>query len=249
MKYKYGTKWLEIIDSTNSQAHRELDNLDNLSVLAAGFQTAGRGQRGNKWLSKAWENLTFSMVIKPDTYHIAASKQFIISEIATLAVSSYLDSREISCKIKWPNDIYVRDKKICGMLIENSLSGPEVASSIIGIGLNVNQTEFDPQLMNPTSMKKLTGQTYDVKTELPYIIERICQYIDVLSGEEGETEIDRLYQSRLYRLDELHEYRNYLEDSTFKGYIRKVDNDGRVVVETIEGKELRFAFKELGYII
>ncbi len=248
MKYNFDIKWYEILESTNSEAYRQISDLDNLSVLAAGYQTAGRGQRGNKWLSKAWENLTFSLILKPSKKEITANNQFIISKIATLSVSDYLMSKKIACKIKWPNDIYVRDKKICGMLIENLLSGRNVSCSIIGIGLNINQTEFDPQLMNPTSIKNLTGKEYDVKQELPTLLSYFSRYWELYEY-CGMEEIDQLYLNRLYRKDEMYRYRDCLTDKLFYGRIRGVTSNGCLQIEKEDGRNESFGFKEIGYIL
>ena len=155
MKNKHDIIWLEEVDSTNEEARRRISDIDNLSVVSAVRQTAGRGQRGNRWQSADGENLTFSIVLKfgaDQLESMAASGQFVISEVAALSVVDFLARHDIEAKIKWPNDIYVGDKKICGILIENALKGNCLSHSIVGIGLNVNQTVFDPSLPNPTSM-------------------------------------------------------------------------------------------------
>ena len=157
MTKKHDIIWLESVDSTNEEARRRISDIDNLSVLSALEQTAGRGQRGNKWTSKAGDNLLFSIVLKlsPDDSGLGvldARDQFALNEIAALSVVDFLRSHEIQAQIKWPNDIYVGSRKICGILIENSLRGKHVSSSIIGIGLNINQRNFDVNLPNPTSM-------------------------------------------------------------------------------------------------
>ena len=153
--------WLGSTDSTNEEAKRHISDIDNLSVLSAFEQSAGRGQRGNRWLSNPGENLTFSIVLKfsgtaSDSVaalpKLIARDQFVLNEIVSLSVVEFLAAYGIAARIKWPNDIYVDDRKICGILIENSLRGDLISSSIIGIGLNVNQKHFDATLPNPTSM-------------------------------------------------------------------------------------------------
>ena len=150
MAKKHDIIWLDSIDSTNEEAKRHISDIDNLSVLSAYEQTEGRGQRGNSWTSKPGENLMFSIVLKNPK--ISARNQFGINEITSLSVVDFLSQHGISARIKWPNDIYVGSKKICGILIENSLRGSVISSSIIGIGLNINQRNFDVNLPNPTSM-------------------------------------------------------------------------------------------------
>lgn len=246
MKEVLTTQWLEEIDSTNTEIVRRLPNLDNLSVLAALSQTAGRGQRGNKWLAPKGENLTFSMLIRfSDTEFspIPATRQFDISIAATLGTSDYLASKGIECKIKWPNDIYVRNRKICGMLIENSLCGSNVSTSIIGIGLNVNQKAFDPQLMNPTSMTLVTGCEYDIRQELT----TLCEFIKARLLKMG-TQKDE-YVARLYRIGAFHEFCNCSDGSKFEGRIEGITESGTLLLKTKEGKLKEFAFKEISYII
>ena len=117
-------RWLEETDSTQNELARHISEYDNLSVVAARFQTAGRGQRGNTWVAAKGENLTFSMLLKfgqEGIPNLDSGDQFIITRAATLGVLTYLDGKGIPCKIKWPNDIYYRNRKICGMLIENVL--------------------------------------------------------------------------------------------------------------------------------
>ena len=157
MTKKHDILWFESVDSTNEVAKRHISELDNLSVLSALEQTAGRGQRGNSWSSNAGENLMFSIVLKfasddSGLGGIEARNQFILNEISALPVVDFLCLHGIKARIKWPNDIYVGSCKICGMLIENSLRGKWISSSIIGIGLNINQRNFDVNLPNPTSM-------------------------------------------------------------------------------------------------
>ena len=150
MTKKHDIIWLESVDSTNLEAKRHISDIDNLSVLSALEQTAGRGQRGNTWTSNAGENLMFSIVLKSPA--LMPEDHFALNEIAALSVADFLSTYGIKAQIKWPNDIYVDDKKICGILIENSFRGKYISSSIIGIGLNINQRNFDVNLPNPTSM-------------------------------------------------------------------------------------------------
>ena len=155
MKERMTPIWFKELDSTNNEAIRGIENYDNLSVLAARKQFAGRGQRGNRWDAEPGANLTFSIVLKfrsEGMTPLPASRQFRLSRIAALAVCDYLKAKGVESRIKWPNDIYVRDRKICGMLIENSLDGKDVDWSVIGIGINLNQKTFPVEVINPTSL-------------------------------------------------------------------------------------------------
>ena len=150
MAKKHDIIWMKSVDSTNNEAKRRISDIDNLSVLSALEQTAGRGQRGNTWTSDAGANLMFSIVLKSPS--LIVEDHFILNEIAALSVADFLSTYGIKAEIKWPNDIYVHEKKICGILIENSFHRKSISYSIIGIGLNINQRNFDVNLPNPTSM-------------------------------------------------------------------------------------------------
>ena len=245
MKEEVKIQWIEEVDSTNSEVLRHISELDNLTVLAAVHQTAGRGQRGNSWHAGKGENLTFSMAVKfgkgafPP---LEASRQFDLTRRVTLGVSDYLDSKGIDCSVKWPNDIYVRNKKICGMLIENILTGPFLTASVIGIGLNVNQKEFPPQLVNPVSMAMVKGEEYDLKAELPLLCGAVA---DRLTRAEGGDE----YVGRLYRLGTFNEYVICSTGTTIRAKIVGVSESGLLRLETEKGEPLEFAFKEISYVI
>ncbi len=239
-------KWFEETDSTNTQLQNDRPNLENLTVYAAYFQTAGRGQRGNRWESKRGENLTFSILFKPE--NIAAKDQFVISKAVALGIVDYLAQRGVDCRIKWPNDIYYNDLKICGILIENGISCDKLAYSIAGIGININQERFDSNAPNPTSLKLITGKKYDIQQELPNIVSLIAgRYNLAITGKRQELEND--YMALLYRKGE---FRNYIDCTTgdsFEARIIGLDDQARLKVETRNGKIRVFAFKEIGYVI
>lgn len=240
-------EWLDEVDSTNNEVYRRADELDNLSVIAAVCQTAGRGQRNNKWLARPGENLTFSALVRfgqDGIPPLGAALQFGISEAASLSVSEYLEKEGIASTIKWPNDIYVRNRKICGMLTENTLCRDSVSRSIIGIGLNVNQVSFPPELPNPTSMALVSGHEYDLRSELS----RLLPILDRRLRMTGPAQHDE-YVGRIYRLGVLEEYSDCRTGERFVGKIMDVSPSGLLVVETKEGKLKEFAFKEINYII
>ena len=190
MESKTDIIWLERVDSTNDEARRHISEIDNLSVVSALEQTKGRGQRGNRWSSQPGENLTFSLVVKD--FRIKANEQSAISQATSLSLVDLLSRHEIKARIKWPNDIYAGDEKICGILIENSLKGLEIDWSIIGIGLNVNQTAFPEDLPNPTSMKLCTGNSNPYNTR-----EILEEFMGIFTGYyreylNGNGALDRL---------------------------------------------------------
>ena len=198
MESKTDIIWLERVDSTNDEARRHISEIDNLSVVSALEQTKGRGQRGNTWLSMPGENLTFSLIVKD--FRIKANEQSAISQATALSLTKILGRYGIEARIKWPNDIYAGDNKICGILIENSLKGMEIDWSIIGIGLNVNQTSFPEDLPNPTSMRLCTGNSN------PYNIRRILEeYIEIFTGYyreylNGNGSLEKLEQEFVSRM-------------------------------------------------
>ena len=253
MDEKVNIRWVEETDSTQDEVRRHIPEYDNLSVTAAEFQTAGRGQRGNTWLARKGENLTFSMLIKfggDDFPPLKAADQFQITKAATIGVAGYLEGKGINCSIKWPNDIYFRDKKICGMLIENVLEGEYLAYSIVGIGLNVNQREFPPQLMNPTSMSVVNGQTYDTHEEMDILAGKLASVFQrALGSGSSIPEVDREYERRLYRKDEFHEFTICRDGSLLEGRIIGVTPGGLVKIINRKGELFQFAFKEISYII
>lgn len=253
MVEKVEIRWVEETDSTQDEVRRHIQEYDNLSVVAAEFQTAGRGQRGNTWLARKGENLTFSMLLKfgGNCFSpLKATDQFLITKAATIGVAGYLEGKGINCSIKWPNDIYFHDKKICGMLIENVLEGEYLSRGIVGIGLNVNQREFPPQLMNPTSMSVVTGQTYNTKDEMVILAGFLASAFQTSLGSESSTpEVDKEYERRLYRKDEFHEFTVCQDGSILEGKITGVTPGGLVQIINRKGELFQFAFKEISYII
>lgn len=245
MKNKVSIEWYDELDSTNTEVLRRMDSLDSYAVIAAANQTAGRGQRGNSWNVQKGMNLTFSLLLKFRDEEFTASEQFLLSEASALAVHDYLSARSIETSIKWPNDIYYRNKKLCGMLIENATSGKCLASSIIGIGLNVNQKEFPAGLVNPISMSQITNKTYSLKEEL----EILCTFLSKRLELPLERDLNDEYAACIYRKNEFHEYVDCASGATFKGEILGVSNEGKLRVKTEKGELKEFAFKEISYII
>jgi BirA family biotin operon repressor/biotin-[acetyl-CoA-carboxylase] ligase len=194
--------WLKLTDSTNDEARRRLDVLDNLSVVAARTQTSGRGQGDHTWTSEPGQNLTFTFVLKfPPCAPLAASEILRITQAVTHALREYLLSKGVAARIKWPNDIYVGDKKICGILIENILGGKQVAASMVGIGLNLNQSRFPADLPNPVSLRQVTGRRYDLREELVLLREELKKSASLLDSQEGRTELARYFDAYVFRKD------------------------------------------------
>ena len=246
MESKIRIKWLEEADSTNNVLLRHIRDYDNLSVVAAVSQTAGRGQRGNRWVSAPGDNLTFSLLLRPEG--LPVREVMAVTCLATLAVRDRLRDEGVPAVIKWPNDIYVGKKKICGMLVENGLEGTDVGWSVVGIGINLNQTVFPGEVLNPTSLKRLTGRSY----ELVPFLEKVCQEIEKrlpeLDSPEGRKGLREAYEQDLYQKDSPASYRDLATGKEFTGIIRGVTPEGLLRVEA-EGQERTFGFKEIGYIL
>ncbi len=265
MKRDYDIIWLDSVDSTNDEVRRRIDELDNLSVLSVLSQSCGRGQRGNSWLSEPGKNLLFSIVLKYSdglgdtdmTPPVQAYDQFVISQLTSLAVVDLLASHGIVARIKWPNDIYVGDRKICGMLIENTVSGKRLDTSIIGIGLNINQRNFDVSLPNPTSMilarEENTGmdsETFELNDLLEEFMDIFTEYIDRfchITG--GYNRLSKLYHAQLWRLDQPAEFIDTVRNIRFRGIIRGTSPIGHLLVEIPDGTTREFAFKEIACVL
>lgn len=170
--------------STNSYLDELCNNssVEELTSVYTDFQTAGRGQRGNSWESEDGANLLFSFVLYPD--FLEARKQFYLSQITALALQEVLSQYTDGIRIKWPNDIYWKDKKICGTLIENDLTGIHISRSISGTGVNLNQERFVSDAPNPVSLFQITGQRYDRKEILHQLMERVAHYYTLLKTEK-----------------------------------------------------------------
>ena len=183
MTKKHDIIWLDTVESTNEYVKMHISALDNLSVVAAKSQTAGKGQGAHKWLSEPGKNLTFSILLKEEQLKsIHPNSQFTISVITAISLVEVLGKYGIEANIKWPNDMYVGDRKICGTLIENSIRSNRFTWSIIGIGLNVNQKIFDSTLPNPTSMINVLCSNSEPNEESLSLSEILNVFMDVFTS-------------------------------------------------------------------
>ena len=233
-------------DSTNKQLrlHLSAAHLPERSVLHTDFQTAGRGQVGNTWESEAGKNLTFSVVLYPTS--LAANRQFLISQIAALSVKETLDAYTDGISVKWPNDVYYKDQKICGMLVENDLCGATLLCSIIGIGLNLNQALFRSNAPNPVSLLQITGKETDRTEVLDSFLARLDTYYIRLLREEY-ADIQAAYRSALYRGTGFHPYQD--SDGIFEACIHEVEPTGHLLLQRKDKSIRRYAFKEVSIFL
>ena len=229
--------------STNDDARNE--KYCEGDVVWADFQTAGRGQRGHEWHSRKGENLTFSVVLEPTFVPIA--EQFSVSEVVALSLVDMLAEYGIEAKIKWTNDIYVGDKKLVGILIEHSLASTLLRRTIVGVGINVNQTEFDPSLPNPVSMAQLLGRELDAEQVLTCFLNHLQRNYELLRSGEKEELHDR-YNALLYRKNEYHTYA-LPSGEKFSAKIVGTAPSGALCLEDEAGATKDYLFKEVEFII
>lgn len=223
---------LKLIDrcaSTSSELDR---SAPHGFALMAREQTAGRGQRGNSWEAEPGMNITMSVMLRPE--QVPAIRQFEISEAVALAVADTVEALGVgNVAVKWPNDIYVGDRKIAGILIENTLSGNMISRSVAGIGVNVNQKEFHSDAPNPVSAAQLTGQRYDLQPIAAEMVDRILARL----GRDNHAE----YRRRLWRGSGLWTWKTP-DGREFQAEIIDVAPDGML---TLSGQPRPFAFKEV----
>lgn len=218
--------------------------LPECSVVITNNQTEGKGQPGNKWETEPGKNLTFSMIFYPNP--IKASEQFIISKAVSVAIVKTLKKFNLNATIKWPNDIYVNDKKLGGILIENTLSGQTIDQCIIGIGLNINQETFPDHLPNPVSVKNISGRDTDLLSILAELHESISNFYDKVLA-QNHPEIEQEYLNLLYRRNGTHLYKD--KTGVFKAEFHSIGPAGHLFLKRKDGSVTSYAFKEVEHIL
>ena len=238
------------IGSTNTYL-RELNGGDpayDYEVAVASYQTAGRGQKGNTWESEAGKNLLFSILAHP--HNIKVQEQFYISEAIALAVSDsviaaigpdYADG----VSVKWSNDVYWKDFKMAGILIENTLQGSSILDTVAGVGLDVNQEVFESDAPNPISLKNIAGREFDLEALLTDIVDRFIGYMEL--PDHKREDVDRLYCNRLYRREGYHRFRD--EKGEFCACIEGIRPDGCLMLLTDNGEHRVYEFKQVQFIL
>lgn len=209
------------------------------TIIITHDQTAGKGQRGNSWESAPGQNLTFSILLKPK--FVSIIRQFDLNIVVSLGIIDYLNTLKSGFQVKWPNDIYFEDKKVCGILIQNYLKSQNMDKSIVGVGLNVNQSSFSNA--NATSLSKLTATNYDLQK----VLEGVCacieaRYLALRAG--ANTTLKSTYLDHLYWFGEDHLFKN---GKPFIGRIVDISDEGKLQIETKAGIK-SFAMKEVQFI-
>ena len=239
------SKIIHIPNTTSTNCRLlQLSNVEKLpegSIVATDNQTQGRGQASNSWESAPGANLTFSIVLYPTS--VKASEQFILSKVISLAVYDLVSEFVTGVSVKWPNDVYVDDKKIAGILIENFVLGEYLTKTIAGIGLNINQERFESDAPNPVSLRQLTGETYGLEDCLKSLHERIAVRYHTMN--EDATQINSDYLKNLYRFGISNRFS--ANGISFDAVITGVNHYGMLELTT-ENNELKtFGFKEIKF--
>ena len=237
---------LEHVDSTNAYLQRkQLEGDIRNCVVSADEQTAGKGMGNNGWESEVGQNLTFSLAL--DMGFLPAERQFLLSEAVPLGIIEVLDdilpSEKLS--IKWPNDIFYESRKLAGILINSTIKANMMDVSIIGIGLNVNQTQFQDWPTHPISMKMITGQTYDLQPLLEQIAEHITKKVELLKNNPAIIEQD--YLKRLFRYRTWAEYE--VGGKVLRLLMTGIDPFGRLMLVDEHQVSTSFDIKEIRFVL
>ena len=212
------------------------------SIVICGHQTKGKGQRGNVWQSKSGENLTFSLVLRPDFMDI--SEQFYLNMSISNSIRRLLQDYVPDVKVKWPNDLFVPGfGKVVGVLIENTFSGKEWEFAVVGIGLNINQLDFDSE--KASSIRSITGSEFDLEELFRLLITQLEQgYIQLKKGKWKEIKAE--YLMHLFRKDCWAEYSS--DGEQFSGKIVGIAADGKLEMELGDGEISLFGLKEISFL-
>ncbi len=238
--------FLNEVDSTNNYANQLVltKAAEEGTVVLAQFQNSGKGQKGNTWESEPRKNLLASFILRP--VFLKPAEQFYISKIISLSIAEILKSNTNDVTIKWPNDIYAGKRKIAGILIENSVLGQNIETSIAGIGLNLNQEVFVSGAPNPVSLKQLTGKNYEIQQFADHLFVVIEKWYSKLKSFKF-SEIDMIYHESLFRMKE---WANYSADGkTFEARMIGTGQFGQLQLEHHDGKITGHFFKEVEFVI
>lgn len=214
------------------------------TAVRADSQTAGRGQFGSQWISAPGENLLLSIILYPNW--LPVKDQFFLSMAVALALHDTVEHP--SCSVKWPNDVYLGNKKTAGVLIQNTISKGYLQSSVVGIGLNVNQLDFDPALPNATSLAASTEHAFDLDVVMTQLFSCLEQrYLQLKVGRLDALKRD--YEAVLFRSNERSRFVKTADDTTFEGIIRGVGERGHLQVELADAALVAFDLKEIRVVI
>lgn len=239
---------IPVLDSTNNYIQKldENENLPEGTIITADEQLKGKGHGKNSWESVKGQNLLFSLLLKPQ--FIDAGQQFLITEIISIALTRFLKTIIIEDKIhiKWPNDIYVDDKKIGGILIQNTIRGSQFDHTIIGIGLNINQKKFSKSIPNPVSLAQITGLNYKIEEILQDLLVHINNLYTQSCSIEYRQELREEYYNNLYRHKE---WSTFKDGKEFRAMITGINDYGQLRLKLESGEIKEYGFKEVEFVI
>ena len=240
-------------NTSNKKIVLDDENAGKVQLVTTDYQTHGHGQVNTVWESARGENLLFSFLFRPQ--HITAGEQFFLSEIACLAVAHTLDAYTEGISVKWPNDVYHHDHKICGMLLRHTLSGAQISATLVGIGLNLNQKQFVGDAPNPVSLRQIIGRPVDreeVLCRFAHHFDRLLRAVTPPDADERLAQRQRLhgeYLRRLYHRDGAHDYVDTASGETFSAHIVDVAPTGQLTLQTTDGRLRHYHFKEVRFVV
>jgi BirA family transcriptional regulator, biotin operon repressor / biotin---[acetyl-CoA-carboxylase] ligase len=232
--------------STNNYAIALLasEKVEEGTLVLTFRQIKGRGYGKNVWESEDYKNLTFSLILFP--HFLPAQKQFLLSQVVCLGLYDFLSEKTSGVAIKWPNDLMINRKKTAGILIENSIFGMNLQSSVVGIGININQLQFTEYLPQATSLAIETGKEYSLEKTCQVILNQIMKWYSLLKA--GHTErIEKSYLEHLFRNGEISKFR--LDGQPFDAQIVGIDTYGQLLLKGSSGKINAFPFKSVEMIL
>lgn len=235
---------LENVDSTNRYLKQYVpDDDEEMTIVTADYQSAGKGQGEHTWESEAGKNLLFSIMVHP--HWVPVRRQFVLSMVEALALKDALDSYTDGITLKWPNDVYWNDQKISGTLIETTVDSKGIKTCIFGTGVNVNQTIFKSDAPNPVSLAQILGHEVDREEVLQKVIEAFERYYELLRRADY-MDVSGIYHLALYRRKGYHWYED--KDGKFEGAFVEVEDDGHLILHDKQGVIRSYAFGEVKFL-
>jgi BirA family biotin operon repressor/biotin-[acetyl-CoA-carboxylase] ligase len=236
---------LDSVDSTNNYTSNILnqEKLPEGTIICTKVQTAGKGLGSNTWESENGKNLLFSLILYPE--FIEVKDQFLLSKAIALGIAEYCDTKTTGINIKWPNDIYYKQQKLAGILIENSIKGTRIERSIIGIGLNINQEKYISDAPNPISLKQITDDNFEITKELELLREHIQTFYNKLKSDLYSLNI--LYTKRMFRFNQFNLFKTNSGIEELK--IVGVNEFGYLQTISKLNEKKEFDLKEIEFIL
>lgn len=241
---------LDRLASTNTYVKEHAASLPDCAVVYTPDQTAGRGWGSNRWEAEPGKNLSFTILYRPE--RLAPARQWLVSVCTALgivdAVGELIDPRDVS--VKWPNDIYVGERKLAGILIENSITGDRLEHTVIGVGLNVNQTRFISDAPNPVSLAQVARHEFDLDSLLTAVVSQILTRLDSAVHDDAlALDFERQFASRLFRNDGKPHRWLTVQGTPFTATVAGVNSLGELILRHDDDTEHTYGFKQVKHVI